>query len=55
MRALVKPATEPYKEIIPESSWGKWITAHLDKYISMGWTIIENYQPNPSNDDIGLI
>jgi len=41
MKALVKPAIEPYEQIIPETSWGKWIRSHIDTYIELGWTLIE--------------
>ena len=51
MKALVKPSTEPYEQVIPETSWGSWIRNHLEKYISMGWTLIENYEPEPPEPD----
>lgn len=51
MKALVKPATEPYEQIIPETSWGSWISSHLEKYISMGWTLIENYEPDTPEEE----
>lgn len=54
-KALVKPASEPYRQIIPESSWGTWIRAHIEKYIAMGWTLIKNYEPISSNDEDELI
>lgn len=45
MKALVKPATEPYEQVISESSWGDWIKTHLERYLKMGWTLVENYEP----------
>lgn len=45
MRALVKPSTEPYVDVMPEDSWGRWIRNHLDEMIAGGWTLIENYEP----------
>lgn len=46
MKALVKPASEPYDEIMPESSWGTWTRNNLDYYTDYyGYTIIENYEP----------
>lgn len=49
MRALVKPSTEPYDEVMPESSWGAWTLEHLDYYTEFyGYTLIENYEPPES-------
>lgn len=45
MRALVKPSTEPYTDVMPEDTWGRWIRNHLDDMIAAGWTLIENYEP----------
>ena len=46
MRALVKPSTEPYDEVIPESEWSPWMVAHLNYYTDYyGYTLIENYEP----------
>lgn len=45
-KALVKPATEPYDIIIPESSWDDWTVAHLNYYTKYyGYTLIEDYEP----------
>lgn len=54
-KALVKPATEPYDEILPESNWGTWTKNNLNYYTEYyGYTLIENYEPS-SNDDIDMI
>lgn len=54
-RALVKPAIEPYAEIIPESQWGTWTKNNLNYYTDYyGYTLIENYEPS-SNDEDELI
>ena len=50
MRALVKPAEEPYTEVMTEDSWGRWIRNHLDKMVEAGWTLIEEYIP-PEPDE----
>ena len=47
MLALVRPSHEPYADIIPENTWGFWIRSHIEKYIQMGWTLIEDYEPSP--------
>ena len=47
MRALVRPSTEPYTNIIPETSWGDWIRSNIDTYIELGWTLITDYEPEP--------
>ena len=45
-RALVKPATEPYDGVMPESEWSSWTAAHLNYYTDYyGYTLIENYEP----------
>jgi hypothetical protein len=46
MKALVKPATEPYKDAIPENAWTPWIEAHMSYYTEYyGYMLIENYVP----------
>lgn len=45
MKALVKPSTEPYDEIMAEDSWGRWIRNHISDMIEAGWTLIEDYDP----------
>lgn len=45
MKAYVKPSTKPYKEVIPEPSWGRWIRNHPKDMIAAGWTLIEDYEP----------
>lgn len=50
MRALVKPSTEPYDEIMTENTWGRWIRNHLDEMVAAGWTLIEEYIP-PEPDE----
>ena len=46
MKALVKPATEPYVEVIPEDQWTPWVENHLNYYTDYyGYTLIENYVP----------
>ena len=45
MKALVKPSTEPYANIIPETSWGDWIRSNINTYMELGWTLITDYEP----------
>ena len=47
MKALVKPSTKPYSEIMIENSWGRWIRNHVQDMINAGWTLIEDYTPEP--------
>ena len=47
-RALVKPASEPYTEVIIESEMGEWTKNNLNYYTDYyGYTLIENYEPEP--------
>ena len=50
MKALVRPSTEPYDKVIPESSWGDWIRSNIETYIELGWTLIEDWNP-PEPDE----
>ena len=46
MKALVKPATKPYDEVILESEWGEWTKNNLNYYTDYyGYTLIDNYEP----------
>ena len=46
MKALVKPSTEPYDEVIPETDWGTWTRNHIEYYTEYyGYTLIEDYEP----------
>ena len=45
MKALVKPSTEPYTDVMTEDTWGRWIRNHIPQMIEAGWTLIEEYIP----------
>ena len=46
MKALVKPSTEPYNDVMIETEWGEWTATHLEYYTDVyGYTLIENYDP----------
>ena len=48
MKALVKPSSEPYDEVILETDWGMWTRNHISYYTDFyGYTLIENYEPEP--------
>lgn len=46
MRALVKPDSEPYSEVMTENTWGRWTRNHLGEMVAAGWTLVENYIPH---------